>query len=213
MKKSFVMYMSWGPLFQNMKAEEAGLLIQAIYEYQNSGNEPDRESSINPIFQMIKATIDEDSAKYNERSKKNRENVTKRYNRIRNDTTVNERTNLYYDATDTYSESDPDPDSDPDPKSKKTKPKEPKEVYGESGNVKLTIREYEKLVSDYGTELTQKAIEYLDWYIADKGYKSKSNYSAIRRWVIDAVKERGRASPEKFDMDAFLIETIREESG
>ena len=70
------------------------------------------------------------------------------------------------------------------------KPKESKKSYGELGNVKLTIKEYEKLVKDYGEELTQKAIEYLDGYIADKKYKSADNNRALRRWVFDAVKEQ-----------------------
>ena len=34
-------------------------------------------------------------------------------------------------------------------------------------------------------------------YIAEKGYKSKSHYLAIRRWVIDAVKERKQRSGKK----------------
>jgi len=73
----------------------------------------------------------------------------------------------------------------------KSAPKKPaKEKYGELGNVKLTIDEYDKLVNDYGYDLTQKAIKFLDEYIADKGYKSKSNYMAMKRWVFDAVKEQ-----------------------
>ena len=56
--------------------------------------------------------------------------------------------------------------------------------------VSLTNREYERLVNDYGVDLTKRAIEFLDGYIVDQNYKSKSNYQAIRRWVIKAVKER-----------------------
>ena len=70
------------------------------------------------------------------------------------------------------------------------KPKEPKESYGELGNVKLTIKEYDRLLNDYGYELTHKAIDYLDGYIADKKYKSADNNRALRRWVFDAVKEQ-----------------------
>ena len=70
------------------------------------------------------------------------------------------------------------------------KPKEPKESYGELGNVKLTIKEYDRLLNDYGYDATQKAIEYLDGYIADKKYKSADNNRALRRWVFDAVKEQ-----------------------
>lgn len=72
----------------------------------------------------------------------------------------------------------------------KKKKKDSKESYGALGNVKLTIDEYNRLVTDYGYDETQKAIEYLDGYIADKGYKSKDNNRAMRRWVFDAVKEQ-----------------------
>lgn len=63
-------------------------------------------------------------------------------------------------------------------------------LYGKFQNVKLTEDEYNKLVEEYGSELTDKVIEYLDSYIQDKpDYKSKSHYAAIKRWVIYAVKE------------------------
>lgn len=94
---------------------------------------------------------------------------------------------------------------------KKEKPK--KESYGLLGNVKLTIDEYDKLLNEYGNELTHKAIDFLDAYIADKGYKSKSNYMAMRRWVFDAVKEQeqkrariagGQQKQSNFDVEKFF---------
>lgn len=71
---------------------------------------------------------------------------------------------------------------------KKTVPT--KKKYGEFQKVTLTDEEYAKLINEYGEDTTHKAIEFLDSYIAEKGYKSKSNYLAIRRWVIDAVSKR-----------------------
>lgn len=71
---------------------------------------------------------------------------------------------------------------------KKTVPT--KKKYGEFQKVTLADEEYAKLVNEYGEETVHKAIEFLDSYIAEKGYKSKSNYLAIRRWVIDAVSKR-----------------------
>ena len=71
---------------------------------------------------------------------------------------------------------------------KKTVPT--KKKYGEFQKVTLTDEEYTKLINEYGEETAHKAIEFLDSYIAEKGYKSKSNYLAIRRWVIDAVSKR-----------------------
>lgn len=78
----------------------------------------------------------------------------------------------------------------------KKKAKEPKHKYGEYGKVLLTDAERDKLIQDFGFEIYSAAVEFLDVYIAEKGYKSKSHYLAIRRWVIQAVKDRSRrASP------------------
>lgn len=87
-------------------------------------------------------------------------------------------------VTDTVSVSDTEKEKKP------KKQTEPKESYGALGNVKLTIKQYEKLIVDYGYDLTEKAIEYLDGYIADRKYKSSDNNQALRRWVFDAVKEQ-----------------------
>lgn len=81
-------------------------------------------------------------------------------------------------------------DSDePEPPAPK-KPKPIKHKYGEFNHVLLTDNEYENLANAFGIELRDKAIKFLDEYIEDKGYKSKSHNMAIRRWVIDAVKEK-----------------------
>ena len=75
---------------------------------------------------------------------------------------------------------------DPDIKEDK---KEQKHRYGEYQHVLLTDSERDKLMDQYGEAETLAAIKYLDEYISEKGYKSKSHYLAIRRWVFDAVKK------------------------
>ena len=64
-----------------------------------------------------------------------------------------------------------------------------KHIHGEYAHVKLTDQEKEKLIKDYGQQMTDDAIRYLDEYIEMKGYKAKSHYLCIRKWVVDAVKE------------------------
>ena len=70
-----------------------------------------------------------------------------------------------------------------------TKKKPAKQKYGEYQNVLLTENEYENLANSFGRDLAHKAISFLDAYIEEKGYKSKSHNLAIRRWVIDAVSK------------------------
>lgn len=91
------------------------------------------------------------------------------------------------------------PDSDeseqPAPPKPQKKAKPAKHKHGEFKNVLLTDDEFDKLGEEYGSR-RDKAIAFLDAYIEEKGYKSKSHYLAIRRWVIDAV-ERPSAQPSK----------------
>ena len=67
--------------------------------------------------------------------------------------------------------------------------KEVKNIYGEYGHVRLTETEWDKLCNEYGNSETRKAIRFLDEYIEMKGYKAKSHYLAIKKWVFNAVKE------------------------
>lgn len=79
-------------------------------------------------------------------------------------------------------------DETPPTPAKSSKPS--KHKYGEYKHVLLTDKEHENLTNDFGSELRDKAIKLLDEYIEEKGYKSKSHNLAIRRWVMDAVRER-----------------------
>ena len=76
-------------------------------------------------------------------------------------------------------------------------PRTTKKKYGAYSRVALTDDEYNRLCVDYGQERTEKAIDFLDGYIEEKGYKSKSHNLALRRWVFDAVKERDSKNRNK----------------
>ena len=77
-----------------------------------------------------------------------------------------------------------------------------KEIFGEFQNVRLTQKEYEKLKADF-SDKADKAIKFLDEYIEEKGYKSKSHNLAIRRWVIDAVDEHSKKEANSSVKQAF----------
>ena len=76
--------------------------------------------------------------------------------------------------------------SEPAPAQKKAV----KHKHGEYQHVLLTDSEIEKLIEEHGKEMTVKLIKFLDEYIEMKGYKAKNHYLAIKKWVVDAVKER-----------------------
>jgi len=61
--------------------------------------------------------------------------------------------------------------------------------WGEYRNVLMTEDEGIKLVTAYGRDQALAAIEYLSAYREMKGYKAKSDYLAIRKWVFTAMAE------------------------
>ena len=65
-------------------------------------------------------------------------------------------------------------------------------------------KEYQKLNEDYNN--LEDIIKFLDEYIEEKGYKSKSHNLAIRRWVADAVSEKKvkRKEAKQFERPAWL---------
>uniref|UniRef100_A0A6M3LWN0 Uncharacterized protein n=1 Tax=viral metagenome TaxID=1070528 RepID=A0A6M3LWN0_9ZZZZ len=80
-----------------------------------------------------------------------------------------------------------------------------KKRYGEYKNVLLTDQEIEKLKKEYGEEETLKAIQYLSESIEMKGYKYKSHYLAMKKWVFDAVGA-SKIIPQKKAEDPWIID-------
>ena len=214
-KDSYLMYKNWSKGICKLTDEQAGQLLKTICIFQDGeAVEEPEDVEVAALFEIFKIKMIEDAEAYQAKcerlannlkgndsdqkesvkSQKGRKGPQKENSKPQKG---NENTQMEERASVSLSLSDTDTDTDS---------KEKKESYGELKNVKLTVKEREKLINDYGKELTEAAIEYLDGYIADKNYKSKSNYQAIKRWVIDVVKDKTRASPDKFDADAYLRE-------
>lgn len=79
-----------------------------------------------------------------------------------------------------------------------------KHKYGEYQHVLLTDKERERLVNDFGEDTTHEAIKYLDEYIEEKDYKSKSHNLAIRRWVIKAVQEKKGTNNHQSQLERIM---------
>lgn len=211
LKDSYVMYKNWSKGIYKLTDEQAGQLLKTICSFQDGEDvEPD-DIAVSALFELFKQKMNEDADSYQAKVERLAENLKgksdsqkgkkKSQKEKNNSQKENETDQKNAVASVSVSVSDTVTDTVSDTE----KIKDIKESYGELGNVKLTVQEREKLIAEYGLETTEKAIDFLDGYIADKGYKSKSNYQAIRRWVIDAVK--GRAAPkEEFDVDAYLRE-------
>lgn len=110
-------------------------------------------------------------------------------------------------ATDKEEDKEKDKEEEVLPKGN-TKKKPVEHKYGEFQNVLLTDNEFENIANSFGIELRDKAIKFLDEYIEEKGYKSKSHNLAIRRWVIEAVSKEKPGQAQKanssFNTDDFF---------
>lgn len=81
----------------------------------------------------------------------------------------------------------------------------PRHRYGEYKNVLLSDAEFEKLKSEYPN--ADELIAFLDEYIEMKGYKARSHYLCIKKWVVSAVEERknkGKSSKDSAAKDGWV---------
>ena len=111
----------------------------------------------------------------------------------------------------------PDATADTTPKAKPhktTKKSEPKESYGEYGNVKMTKDEYHKLLEKFGDELAHSYIDQLDLALGTKNYGYKSHYMAILKWERSGYfNTRSSARPQQYrKATGFDLDEAREVS-
>lgn len=78
-----------------------------------------------------------------------------------------------------------------------------KQVYGEYHHVRLTDKERDTLMNEFGEVETSEAIKYLDEYIEMKGYKAKNHYLCMRKWVFDAIR-KNKPKTEQNIFDAWM---------
>ena len=196
-RDGFVFYRSFYEALECLDDKEAYECFKAIALYALDGIEVEMSGVVKALFLTIKPQIDANNHRYANGCKGGRPSKTKQKpNENQTETKVKPK------------EKDKEKEKDKDKDKVKDKEKD-KDKYGK--NVTLTLDEYQKLVTDFGYEDTQEAIQFLDDYIADKGYKSKSNYSAIRRWVIDAVRDRRKKKPPTGSIDDFFRQRIGNE--
>ena len=187
MKKSFVMYNEWQPLFANITDEQAGQLIKAVYAYQFGEESPPEEPLLNSVYQMMRGRFETDAEKYKEVCEKRKLNGQKGG--------LAKASKSYQKLANASKEKPKEP-----PKPKKEAPK--KNEYGEYHNVRLTDEEYKRLNAKFGEGDTAEAIKILDTYIGSlspakkKEYLKKNHNLCMQNWVYGEVdKRKGQAKP------------------
>lgn len=91
-------------------------------------------------------------------------------------------------------------------KSSSASVKASKHKYGEYQNVLLKDEELQKLKEKY--QNWEELIRYLDEYIEMKGYKAKSHYLCIKKWVVDAIK-REKGGSQNGSNQRHIAETVQ----
>lgn len=187
-----------------------GKLFRAIFEYQLNGR-TDVDNEIRIAFEFIKNQLDIDADKWKDekqkRSEAGKKGMAKRWNKdkiaitnnnkdntvinaitkITDNVNVNENVNVNDNENDIYTLSEAKASSSDTAKASKHK-------YGEFKHVLLKDEELQALKKDYAN--WEELIKYLDEYIEMKGYKAKSHYLCIKKWVVDAVKQNNSRAKE-----------------
>ena len=188
-KNTFIMYADAIQYTEGLSFEQMGQLYYAQLQYAN-GIEPSIEDpEVKGVFRVLKHFMDVEAEKYENKCRQLRANASRPKQKQANATKSNQ---MHADASKSNqigSDNDNDNVNDNDIKEKERKKEKVKHKYGTFGHVLLADDEVQKLEADFGKVETAEAINYLDEYIERKGYKTKSHYLAIRKWVFDAIKE------------------------
>lgn len=178
MRSSFVVYAETLDYAGDLTDAQLGQLYRAQLTYATGGTPVVTDPEVRGIWRVVKHRMDVDAEKYESKCQQLRANAS-RYKQMQADATKSQQIEGDTDTdTDTVTDTDTD-------KSINTKPA--KRRHGQ--HVLLTDEEYAKLIAEYGEAQANAAVAFLDEYIERRGYKVKSHYLALRKWVFDALRE------------------------
>lgn len=216
-REYFVAYHDYLESMSELSDAECGRLFRAALEYSNTKKAIELRGNEKFLFGFIKAQIDRDNKKYAQKCDQNRSNgklggrpkaeSNGKPNGFENNQTVSEKSERFFENLKEDKEEDKEEDKGKNKDKKESTPNgvPKKTAYGEFKNVFLTGDEYERLKQEYGNDTTG-IIEHLSSYIEMKGYKVKSHYLAIRKWVALAFNE------QKFREQRFHKSSATEDS-
>ena len=208
MKESFILYTEQKVVIDKLTDEQAGQLIKAIYEYAETEEAPKLDMLIDLVFTPIKQSIDRNSEKWEEtkqkRSEAGKKGMATRWKQDNNDnnvitndnknnnvnqsiTSITVNDNVNVNVNDNVNVNNNIYTPSEDKTSTGGTAKASKHKYGKYKNVLLKDEELQALKEKYSN--WKELIEYLDEYIERLGYKAKSHYLCMGKWVVDAVEK------------------------
>lgn len=207
MKDSFILYTEQKEVVDKLTDEQAGKIFKAIYEYVQTDKMPELDSLLDIIIIPFKQSLDRNTEKWEEIKKKRSEagkkgaeikkqNQAKEANaNFAKNETANQAVNVSVPVPVNVPVNENDNNIASEDKSSTATAKASKHKYGEYKHVLLKDEELQSLKKDYSN--WEELINFLDEYIEMKGYKAKSHYLCIKKWVIDAVKKQNGYKPKK----------------
>ena len=153
-KDSFILYLEQKQIFEMLTDEEAGQLIKAIFEYEDTGQTVTLDRSLQIAFLPIKNVLDRNKEKYEKVVERNKKNIEKRWNKEDTKNTDN----------DNEHDNDNDNEHDNDKKEKNKKRKTFDDVFSEnhfSNDLENTIKDFIDMRKTIKKPMTTKALELL----------------------------------------------------
>lgn len=191
-RESFIFYKSFYESLKDVPNEIKLQVYEAICEYSIYGKIRELTGISKALFTLILPQLDANAKRYENGKKGGRpkkENQTETETKPKQNqnkteakpnVNVNDNVNVNVNDNDIYIASE-------DKSSTATTAKASKHKYGRFKNVLLKDQELQSLEEEFDN--VEELINFLDEYIEMKGYKAKSHYLAIKKWVVDAVSE------------------------
>ena len=194
-RDSFIFYRSYYEAMSGLKDRDKLQLFNAISELSLNENELKLTGICKNIFTVIKPQIVANSERYENGKKGGRpKKETTGFEKEKTIGFENEKPNNNVNENVNDNKKENIKEKASEDKSSTATAKANKHRYGKYNHVLLKDEELQSLKEDY--QNWEELIEYLDEYIEMKGYKAKSHYLCIKKWVVDAVKRNGKPKKE-----------------
>ena len=186
--KSFTIYKEYYELSTFLSEREQEDFWLKIIKYMLEDIEPSLNTNQQKIFDNLRRPLDKSKKRSKSGSTKSNENQ----NEIKIETNKNQNENKTETHQDVYVnvnnlENKKDIRGMGEEEEEETFTNDKKIQFADF--VTMTNAEYDKLVSTYSKEFADRCIEKLSNYKGASGKKYKSDYRAIKNWVVDTIKK------------------------
>ena len=210
-KNSFVLYTNYLEQLELLTDAEKGQLFMAIMRHANKEDAGELTGAVKMAFSFIRAQMDRDCEKYNNTVEKRRQagaqggrpktteekqneakkanGFSEKQNEAKKPDNENDNVNVNDNVNDSLRESNNNAREAHTPSQAPQKHK-----HGQYGWVKLTDKEYNQLILEFGKDKADRFIDVVDEYTESNGNKNK--YKGWNVVVRKAIRENWGGAPE-----------------